>query len=117
MARMHRLIISVSSLERSLPFYVDALGMTVAESAPPLAHLSSGDGGAEVLLHERPADPSLAGVAPGFLVDDVDRAVAAMEEAGGEVVKAATDQPWGERTAVIRDPDGHIVVVASRVGN
>lgn len=113
MASMRRVIISVRSLERSLPFYTDAMGLLLKERAPRLAHLAPPGGGTEVLLHERPSNPSLAGVTPGFLVEDVDSAVAAMTDAGGELVDAPADQEWGERTAVVRDPDGHLVVVAS----
>ncbi|MFE2770618.1 VOC family protein [Microbacterium resistens] len=80
---------------------------------PPdgLAWLRTGDG-VEVMLHERRAEPSDTAVAAGFatvgLEDAVDRCVGA----GGVVVDEVETRPWGERMAVLRDPDGHLLCVS-----
>jgi methylmalonyl-CoA/ethylmalonyl-CoA epimerase len=55
---------------------------------------------------------SLAGNTPridhiSFLVDDVDRTFAELEERGVEFVTGPADQSWGARTAVLRYPDGN----------
>jgi lactoylglutathione lyase len=42
-------------------------------------------------------------------VDDVDATLAALAAAGAPVVAEAADQPWGERVAQTRDPDGNLV--------
>jgi uncharacterized glyoxalase superfamily protein PhnB len=39
-------------------------------------------------------------------VDDVDRACSTGAEAGGQVLEAPVDQPWGLRQAVVADPEG-----------
>lgn len=40
-------------------------------------------------------------------VKDVDALHARATEVGAEIVEAPTDQPWGARTVVLRDPDGY----------
>ena len=67
----------------------------------------------ELLLHERPPTPGLAGVAVSFLVWDVDATTAAAERAGAEVIDAPADQPRGERQSVLTDPDGHVLCLVA----
>ena len=45
-------------------------------------------------------------------VDDVAATVAAARERGFEVAREPEDQPWGERTALVLDPDGNPVTLA-----
>jgi PhnB protein len=45
-------------------------------------------------------------------VDDVDRQIGAAREAGAGVSEAE-DKPWGDRVAVVTDPDGYRWVLAS----
>lgn len=42
-------------------------------------------------------------------VDDVDASFASLRDNGAAVVEEPADQPWGERTAAVRDPDGNVV--------
>ena len=42
-------------------------------------------------------------------VDDVDATLDVLRAAGAPVVAEPADQPWGERTAQTRDPDGVLV--------
>ena len=60
-------------------------------------------------IRERLAARSDLSVTAGFGVEGIvavtDRAVAH----GGTLVEAATQQPWGEEMAIVRDPDGHLV--------
>ncbi|MFJ9950791.1 VOC family protein [Kitasatospora sp. NPDC091207] len=44
-----------------------------------------------------------------FLVDDVDALHAALGGRGGEFVNAPTTLPWGNRSLLLRDPDGNLV--------
>lgn len=108
-----RLIVSVGDLDRSLAFYGDRIGLVRGERTGELAWMRTGEG-IEVLLHQRPAVASDTAVAISFAVDDTDRVVAEWADAGGAVVDAPADQPWGERTAVVRDPDGHLVCLVTR---
>jgi PhnB protein len=41
-------------------------------------------------------------------VDDVDDAVARLEEHGGRLVDPPTEQPWGLRQAIVQDPEGNL---------
>lgn len=59
-------------------------------------------------------DPSSPGPQPGATVLDLDvtaaerdRLLSLVAPAGGAVVAAATDMPWGQSYAVLIDPDGY----------
>jgi uncharacterized glyoxalase superfamily protein PhnB len=104
---VHRIVVSTSALGDSLRFYRDAIGLDGPATAAGIARLRAA--GAEVMLHERVAMPSDTAVAATFAVDDLDRVVERCLAASGTLIDAPADQPWGERQAVLRDPDGHIV--------
>jgi len=62
--------------------------------------------------------PSLDGTSPVVIfvyVDDVDDTVARATASGAKVLVPAQNQFWGDRTAWIMDPSGHVWTVASRV--
>ena len=62
--------------------------------------------------------PSLDGGSPVALyvyVDDVDRVVDRAAKAEAKVLVPPQDQFWGDRTAWILDPSGHIWTIATRV--
>jgi PhnB protein len=48
-------------------------------------------------------------------VDDVDAAARRVGDCGGWVLDAPTDQPWGLRQAVVRDPEGYLWEVSKHV--
>ncbi|MCF0094162.1 VOC family protein [Micromonospora sp. MH99] len=110
---LRRIIVSVADRERALALYRDALGLTEKYGAGEMVALAVPGSGVELLLHERPPTPGLAGVAVSFLVSDVDAATAAAVEAGAQVVDAPADQPWGERQSVLTDPDGHVLCLVT----
>jgi uncharacterized glyoxalase superfamily protein PhnB len=105
---LRRVIVSVADLGPAVGLYRDALGFAEKYRTDEIVMLESSAGGFEVLLHQRPPTPGLAGVAVSYLVDDVDAATAAAEKAGAGVVDAPADQPWQERQAVLTDVDGHV---------
>jgi predicted enzyme related to lactoylglutathione lyase len=105
---LSRVVVSTGSLPRALTFYGDLLGLPVAASGAGLATLEAGDG-VSVLLHERASMPSDTSVAASFVVRGLDEVVARWSAGGGAVVDPPAAQPWGERMAVVRDPDGHLV--------
>jgi len=47
--------------------------------------------------------------------DDVDTAAAELAASGFEQVRPPADEPWGERVAYFRDPDGHLWHVTARL--
>ncbi|MEV4619336.1 VOC family protein [Asanoa sp. NPDC049573] len=108
MTHLSRVVISTGSLPRALTFYGDLLDLPVAASGAGLATLAAGEG-VSVLLHERPTAPSDTSVAASFVVPGLDAIVARWQGSGGAVVDPPAAQPWGERMAVVRDPDGHLV--------
>jgi lactoylglutathione lyase len=79
--------------------------------------------GAELAVTTEDSPRMLAGVEPGpgprhelfVYVEDVDAAVAGVEAAGGSVLRAPVDMPWGERVGFVRDPDGNVVSLAAPV--
>jgi len=44
-----------------------------------------------------------------FQVEDVDREFARLRSTIGEFVLEPTDQPWGNRSMMFRDPDGNLI--------
>jgi len=105
---VRRIVISTRRLEKALVFYRDVLGLAGANVASGPATLMTGSG-VEVMLHERDTTPSDAAVAPSFVIERLDAIVKRWDDLGGEVIDAPRTQPWGERMAVVRDADGHIV--------
>ncbi|GAY08825.1 VOC family protein [Pseudonocardia sp. N23] len=108
-----RAIVSVADLDTALRFYRDVLALPVGTRTTDVVFLPV-PGGTELMLHERPSQPSAAGVALSFAVDDVDATTDAAVSAGCGVLDAPADQPWGERQAVLTDPDGHVVCLVTR---
>jgi predicted enzyme related to lactoylglutathione lyase len=106
-------VVSVGSLADGLRFYRDVVGLPVVRSSERFGWLATEDG-VEVLLHERTATPSDAAVALTFAVAELDAAVARWSAQGGAVIDPPETQPWGERMAVVRDADGHVVCLVQR---
>ena len=62
--------------------------------------------------------PELDGSSPVVIfvyVEDVDQAVEMTLAAGGSVLLPAQDQFWGDRSARVMDPSGHVWTIASRI--
>ena len=53
-------------------------------------------------------------VALWLYCDDVDAEIAALREAGVEIVKEPADTEWGERMATVADPDGNEIYIGQR---
>ena len=107
-AAVVRIVISVASLEKALPLYEDVLDLRRIRESPGLVALGLARD-IELILHERPPTPGDAGVAPTFRVANVDAIAAAATGVGATLLDPPRDEPWGERQAVLRDVDGHIV--------
>jgi predicted enzyme related to lactoylglutathione lyase len=109
-----RITISVADLPRSRALYETALGIPLKYELPGMAMLVTSDG-IEVQLHERTPTPGDAGVAVSFGVADVDATTASAVAAGASVVKEPADEAWGERQAVLRDVDGHVLCLVAPI--
>jgi lactoylglutathione lyase len=115
-------VLVVADIDRSLAFYVDVLGLTLGHRSGPYAQLDTGT--TRVALYARsamaetlgrtlraPADDA-PGFELGFKVDDCDAVFRELVERGAEPAVEPQDRPWGQRTAYLRDPDGHLVELA-----
>jgi lactoylglutathione lyase len=115
-------VLVVEDIDRSLEFYVGVLGLRLGHRSGPYAQLDTG--ATRLSFFERRAMAETLGrtlAAPGpehvvseigFKVADVDRAWAEVTAAGAQPVVEPTDRPWGQRTAYVADPDGHLVELA-----
>lgn len=102
--------------------FYEALGLTFRSISPPgqdeAAYLSD-SGGTTLALHSLGFaqwwDPSTPGLAPGAAVLDfdvpkgrtVDEVLHHLATVGGTVAKKPEDMEFGERYAIVTDPDGH----------
>lgn len=99
------------SLEEAKGFYGRVLGLepvmdhgwivTLADPSRPEVQIS-------LMTHDEtaPVVPSLS-----VQVEDVDAAYAAAAREGAEIVHPLTDEPWGVRRFLVRDPDGNVINV------
>jgi uncharacterized glyoxalase superfamily protein PhnB len=71
-----------------------------------------------VELHLQSYKPERAGMTDAFLwVADVDRLHDEFSAGGAVVQLPPTDQTWGTRETGIRDPDGNVLVFATKPAN
>ena len=121
-------ILYARDLPRLIRFYRDGLGMTEsfrypAEGEPAFVTLTWGStslglGTYDVTpgLEARDLRTPVGG--RGFelciYVPDVDATAARLETAGGTPLVAPVDQPWGERLAYVRDPEGNTVMLTAQ---
>ena len=116
------MVLIVEQLDRALDFYVEVLGLSLGHRSGPYAQLNTGT--TRLALYERAAMAETLGRALrapaqdapgfelGFKVGDVDAAFSALLKQGVPVVTPPTDRHWGQRTAYVRDPDGHLIELA-----
>ena len=115
-------ILIVQDLDASLAFYTEGLGLKLGHRSGEYAQLDTG--GTRLALYTRSAmaktlamslqaPPANApGFEIGFKVDDVDAAVSELVARGASPAVPPTDRFWGQRTAYVRDPDGHLIELA-----
>jgi catechol 2,3-dioxygenase-like lactoylglutathione lyase family enzyme len=109
------LFIHVTNLAAARTFYVDRLGLEILAEAPGSLRIGGG-GGFHMRIEERPAvEVGAAGIEIVVRVGDVDVSASALRDAGLEVTDPE-DQPWGDRHAWTRDPDGYRISIYSTRG-
>jgi lactoylglutathione lyase len=101
---------------------VGVLGLELQHRSGPFAQLATG--ATRLALFERHAMQSTLGFAIrppapdapafelGFKVTDVDSAFRELVLRKVAAVTEPTDRAWGQRTAYVRDPDGHLIELA-----
>lgn len=112
-------VLVVADLDRSLAFYVGQLGLELGHRSGAYAQLVTGR--TRVALYERDALQETLGFALrppvldrpgfelGFKVADADAAFRELVEGGAAAASPPADRDWGQRTAYVRDPDGHLI--------
>ncbi|MFN0092976.1 MAG: VOC family protein [Acidimicrobiales bacterium] len=115
-------VLVVEDLDRALAFYTGVLGLPLGHRSGPYAQLATGRTRLALYLRSAmadtlgapaaPPDPDRPGFELGFKVGDVDAAFAELTAAGAAAVTPPTDRAWGQRTAYVRDPDGHLIELA-----
>ena len=114
--------IITDDLDRLVAFYERVLDAPAARPAPvfaefrtPTATLAIGSAATVAMLGERAPRPGAnSSTILEFLVSDVDAEFARLEAELEDVVLPPTTMPWGNRSALFRDPDGNLVNLFSR---
>jgi len=117
--RISVVTLAVADMERATHFYRDGLGLPIRDDKPPVVYFQLD--GAWLALFPREALAGYANVAArgqGFggmtlscnvaSRDEVDRTMAAAEQAGAAIVNPAHEVGWGGYTGWFEDPDGHL---------
>ena len=120
--------IITSDVPRLVAFYEHVIGGTAvwgnelfAEVATPLATVAIGSERTVPLFGAGVAEPGAnRSVIIELIVDDVDdeftRLAPLLAEQGLDVVQPPTTMPWGNRSLLVRDPDGNLVNLFTPVG-
>ena len=119
--------VSSSDMQKTAAFYT-LLGFEFPEIEPDTDHLEpiAPEGGTRLMLDSDALATDLIGEKPrpsnhshfAILYDtpaQVDQVAAAVGEAGFTVVKEPWDAFWGQRYAVVQDPDGYRVDLFARL--
>lgn len=104
--------VKVRSLEESLKFYTEFLGLSVINKFPAgpgvtIAFLSDEKGNKIELIenaHEEVKEGSLISI--GFVVDSVDKVIELVNEKGVKIVRGPIETPAGAKFIYIEDPNG-----------
>ena len=109
--------IITDDLDRMVAFYENTTGITAQRPAPPFAELVSpsatlaiGHSQTVALFGEDSAHPAdNHSVIIEWQVDDVDAEYARLSADIADWVQTPTTMPWGNRSVLLRDPDGNLV--------
>lgn len=124
---VHRLtMLAVRDLGRSSAFYQQAFGWQVAVAAPVYTEFEL-PGGQRLGLYQREGFAlSCGGEAVDVLADrvsgaelylvcaDLAASIEAILRAGARALSPRAKRDWGDEVAYFRDPDGHVIALASQ---
>jgi predicted enzyme related to lactoylglutathione lyase len=105
-------IIVTAHIERLLRFYTTLLNAKETERYPaegPLFYVGLRIGDSDLGLTADENAPASGPILLSVDVADVDALLGQVTELGGQVLGPATDMPWGQRVAHVKDPDGNAV--------
>lgn len=116
----------VNELEPMVAFYRDVMGMATDWVGGPFAELTSGNG--KLMLFGRKDFETLTAVTYAYphglngtmeisfdvgSIAAVDAEYARAVAAGAAPVYPPTDEPWGQRTCYVADPDGNLIEISA----
>ena len=113
-------ILYVDDVGRAVAFYEGTMGFEMSfrwpeQGEPELAFLRLEPLGVGIAARSAATATNPSGAFELCVyTDDVDAAARRLREAGAELVSSPADEPWGERRAYVRDPDGHLLHVCAR---
>ncbi|PPH53777.1 VOC family protein [Rathayibacter sp. AY1E2] len=113
--------IVTDDLDALVAFYEQVVGRPAERPAPVFAQFT-GAGATLAIAHTSTVAVLDGAVVPAsnrsvlleFEVPDVDRAFAELGPRSEDVVLPPSTMPWGNRSALVRDPDGNAVNLFSR---
>ena len=116
--------IFVTDMERAVRFYRDELGFAVEYlyGEPPYYGLIVREGAAVNLRHvdRLPIDPEMRDreslLAATIVVRNTKALFLSFKTAGVRFHQSYREEPWGAHDFVVADPDGNLILFASRVG-
>ncbi len=119
-------ILYVDDVPAALDFYQRAFGLTLGfmHEGKDYGELVTGETklafSAKALMAQLGKNPAKANPdAPvfelAFEVDDVAGALATAVQAGADLVQDLQEEPWGQTTSYVSDPDGYLIELCSPV--
>ena len=109
-------------VDRLTRFYEAVTGVAAVRPAPVFAELRTPTGTIAIastatvamLGDDAPKPASNDSIIIEFLVTDVDAEFARLQDVLGDITLPPTTMPWGNRSALFRDPDGNLVNIFTR---
>jgi uncharacterized glyoxalase superfamily protein PhnB len=121
MSQIHEVFayLRVADAARAIDYYSDAFGAKekyrLVEPGGRVGHAELSFGDTTLMLSDEFPEMGIRG--PGSIggtsvsihlhVDDADAVLESAAKAGGEIIRPARDQFYGERSGTVRDPFGH----------
>lgn len=120
MITFHSPAILVRDMDEALQFYEVLLGQKVEFRAEGYTSFSDGfslwqaDAACSFIFGDDipPGFEEAGGMEMYFETDNIEDTLAAVEQAGTEIIHKIKEQPWGQRCARVFDPDGRVVEFA-----
>lgn len=118
--KLDAVAVSAEDIAKSVAFYT-ALGFIFEEFTPDAVHVETVAGGSirlmidkasfmEEMLGYKPEPSNHSSFAINFdTPEEVNKIVQKLKELGYEIAKEPWDAIWGQRYAIVKDPDGYLV--------
>jgi len=112
-------VLRSAGIDPARAFYIDFLGFEAGMDDPGFLMLRSPDVPTTQLIigsEQDTNDLKIRDVDVSVGVDNVEQLYEDARRRGLDIVYPLTDEPWGIRRFFVRDPDGHVINVASHRG-